>query len=416
MTLPLGDRWLSPSLPLALFLSFPPSLPRPVPISCQEKARNSLLPLQLNENVHTCNANSPHPLLQIQSAHSQSGTLTDWIVLASIVSLLVDMPQTSEGSREDGSSSGWVTQNYLEQEKLMALLADSGHFWEVLELVDVPSLTAVQNTGAVHDEEDLRRSRDMCLRGGCGGFVVKGGDFDAEGNEIDPPRGFLFRKTQAELRELARPVSEPAHPKAARPTLWLPPDDFVADSGFRAGLFPAPSMHIRWEAPRPVANVSAFACRVCVEQPTDCTYYMTCGFHCGYSGIQEHPNGKKQLLFSVWDAHGYKCEPLQCADGLDAAGCFAGEGCGAGNWVTNDKAAYANWSPGTSYTFCVRAAVERGGAATIFACHVFTPEDQTWHSLGVIRRPQPAEEGLGKPPLKLVRNVCMSCFVVQEPA
>ena len=45
----------------------------------------------------------------------------------------------------------------------------------------------------------------------------------------------------------------------------------------------------RWE-------VHAFACRVTVQEVSPCTYYMACGFHCGYCGIQQH-NGSKQQVF-----------------------------------------------------------------------------------------------------------------------
>lgn len=278
--------------------------------------------------------------------------------------------------------------------------AKCAELWQIIQLVDIQDAKPVQNTGAVHNEDDLRRSREMCLQAGCGGFVVKGGDFDSEGHETDPPRGFIFRKTQEELRRLAREVPPPGHPKAALPTLWLAPSEFVVDTNFQPGIFPAPAMHIWWKPPNAAQSVNAFACHVRTDEPVECTYYMTCGFHCGYSGLQEHANGKKQFLFSVWNADGYKCEGLQQAEGTASAGCFGGEGCGVGNWVTNETASYVNWRACVTYTFCVRALVEAGGTATVFVCHVFTPEDQTWHLLGAIRRPQPASEGLGQPPLR----------------
>jgi len=156
-------------------------------------------------------------------------------------------------------------------------------------------------------------------------------------------------------------------------------------------------MGIWWKVPDDV-RVSSYACQVTVPESglAPATYYMTCGFHCGYCGIQEHSGGKKQLLFSVWDSPG--CE--NCAS-LDSGECsanrFGGEGCGAGNYITNEEAIFANWTPGTVYTFCVRARGEPDSGITLLTCHVFTPEDCEWHGLGSVWRPQePGDEGVLK--------------------
>jgi len=291
---------------------------------------------------------------------------------------------------------------YSERDQQNDRLAKAADLWQVLPLMDACGLKPVINTGAVHDEQDLVRSREMCLSIECGGFVVKGGEYDLQGNCIDPPRGYVYRKTQAELLQLARTVPKPIDPRAATPTLWIAPEEFVVDTGFRPGREPAPSMHIWWRSPSidDGSRIDAFACQVCVHEPREGSYYMACGFHCGYCGIQEHRGGKKQLLFSVWDAPGCKCESLQCAEGISASGRFSGEGCGAGNHVTNCQAVYADWKAGTCYTFCVRATVEADRGASVFSCDVFTPDDCAWHRLGVTRRPHMDPVEALKPPMR----------------
>ena len=63
----------------------------------------------------------------------------------------------------------------------------------------------------------------------------------------------------------------------------------------------ARSVHLGWLAP----EVEAMYMEVVVERSAPGSYFMACGFHHGYFGIQELANGKKVVLFSVWDpTHG----------------------------------------------------------------------------------------------------------------
>ncbi len=274
--------------------------------------------------------------------------------------------------------------------------------WEVLDLMDAVGLKPVTNTGAVHTEKDLKRSREMCLSMECGGFAVKGGAYDATGTCVDPPRGYIYRKTQSGLRDLARAVPPPTDTRLPNTALWLAPPDFHADTSFRPFREPGTAMHPRWKTPSMIqgCKMNGYACRICVNEPVEGTFYMTCGFHCGYSGIQEHAGGKKQVLFSVWAAPGCKCEVLACAEGLGEACGFSGEGSGATQQVTNAVAAYADWKSGTPYTLCVRATMEADGYATIFECDIFTPDDAAWYRLGKIRRPTQSDQRAAGGPLQ----------------
>ena len=57
------------------------------------------------------------------------------------------------------------------------------------------------------------------------------------------------------------------------------------------------SVHLGYPAP----TGTAFYNEVAVEQSAPGTYFIVCGWSKGYFGIQELANGKKLLLFSVWD-------------------------------------------------------------------------------------------------------------------
>src|SRR5689334_12511667 len=57
------------------------------------------------------------------------------------------------------------------------------------------------------------------------------------------------------------------------------------------------SVHLGYPAPEGIA----FYIEMTVEKSADGTYFMAAGWSKGYFGIQELANGKKVVLFSVWD-------------------------------------------------------------------------------------------------------------------
>src|SRR4051812_23976169 len=57
------------------------------------------------------------------------------------------------------------------------------------------------------------------------------------------------------------------------------------------------SVHLSYTAPQG----TAFYNELTVEKSAAGTYFMACGWGKGYFGIQELANGKKVVLFSVWD-------------------------------------------------------------------------------------------------------------------
>jgi len=59
------------------------------------------------------------------------------------------------------------------------------------------------------------------------------------------------------------------------------------------------SVHLWYPADKGVAFSNAITPR----QSAPGTYFMVCGWNKGYFGIQELANGKKLILFSVWDSN-----------------------------------------------------------------------------------------------------------------
>ncbi len=52
----------------------------------------------------------------------------------------------------------------------------------------------------------------------------------------------------------------------------------------------------------PCAEGVAFTNEITIQESAVGSYFMVCGWDKGYFGLQELGNGKKLLIFSVWDS------------------------------------------------------------------------------------------------------------------
>ncbi len=137
------------------------------------------------------------------------------------------------------------------------------------------------------------------------------------------------------------------------------------------------SVHLRY----PAAEGVAFYNEVAVERSAPGTYFMVCGWDKGYFGMQELGNGKKLLLFSVWDSG--QNDPKAVAedkhvrllhrDAKVRIGRFGGEGTGGQSFFDYD------WKAGQTYRFLVTARIN--GERTEYAGWFYLPEDKAWKHL-----------------------------------
>jgi hypothetical protein len=141
-------------------------------------------------------------------------------------------------------------------------------------------------------------------------------------------------------------------------------------------------VHLRYAGPDSVA----FYNEVTVEKSVPGSYFAACGFNHGYFGLQELDNGKKVVIFSVWDptkgddANAVPLEErveilLKAHDVL--AKRFGGEGTGGQSFFDYD------WKVGTTYRFLVKATATEKKAA--FAAYFFLPEKNEWKHLVTFR-------------------------------
>ncbi|VTS01966.1 Lysophospholipase L1-like esterase OS=Singulisphaera acidiphila (strain ATCC BAA-1392 / DSM 18658 / VKM B-2454 / MOB10) GN=Sinac_5740 PE=4 SV=1: DUF3472 [Tuwongella immobilis] len=139
------------------------------------------------------------------------------------------------------------------------------------------------------------------------------------------------------------------------------------------------SIHFGYPGPESIAYYN----EITVHQSAEGTYFMACGFTPGYFGIQELANGKKLVLFSVWDNHsGDDPTKVPEADRVkllhkDPAvrvGRFGGEGTGGQSFFDYD------WKVGATYRFLVSVAPD-GDDRTAFTGWFYLPEKSEWKKL-----------------------------------
>ncbi len=124
----------------------------------------------------------------------------------------------------------------------------------------------------------------------------------------------------------------------------------------------------------------AFYNELTPEHSAPGTYYCAIGFNRGYFGLQELADGRKLVIFSVWDP-GAQDNPtqvdesrrvrlIQKADNV-RVGRFGGEGTGGQSFLDHD------WSTGRTYRFLVKARVV-DDERTEFAAYFQAPDDAEW--------------------------------------
>lgn len=139
------------------------------------------------------------------------------------------------------------------------------------------------------------------------------------------------------------------------------------------------SVHLGYPAP----SGDAFYNEVRVSKSADGSYFMVCGWGKGYFGMQELANGKKILIFSVWDPtagddpkkvpESKRVKLLHQGDGV-RVGRFGNEGTGGQSFYDFD------WKVDTTYRFLVTAKSD-GPDRTAYAGYFYLPEKKAWHHL-----------------------------------
>ena len=151
----------------------------------------------------------------------------------------------------------------------------------------------------------------------------------------------------------------------------------------------AASVHLMYPVPDG-ADVEAFYCEVtAVEDPTT-TFYMACGWHRGYFGMQVNSPTERRIIFSVWDSGDEAQDRKKVGDENRVKLVGKGEGVFTGDFGNEGTGGHSHlktmWKTGEKQRFIVTA--KPIDKSTIFSGYWFQPEQQKWMLISSWKAPK----------------------------
>jgi len=152
----------------------------------------------------------------------------------------------------------------------------------------------------------------------------------------------------------------------------------------------AASVHLMYPVD-PNAEVAAFYCEMTgVEEPL-WTYYMACGWHRGYFGMQVNGPAERRIIFSVWDSGNEAIDRGKVADENRVTLVAKGEGVVAGDFGNEGTGGHShlvyNWKTGQVQRFLVTAA-PTDATHTVYSGYYFHPDKKEWFLISSWRAPK----------------------------
>lgn len=139
------------------------------------------------------------------------------------------------------------------------------------------------------------------------------------------------------------------------------------------------SVHLGYPAP----EGTEFYNEVTIDTSANGTYFMVCGWSKGYFGLQQLGDGKKLVLFSVWDPTSGN-DPKTVPDEKRVKLLHKGEGVRVrrfGNEGTGGQSFFDfDWKLGETYRLMVTAKPD-GPDRTAYAGYLYLPGEKAWRHL-----------------------------------
>ena len=138
-------------------------------------------------------------------------------------------------------------------------------------------------------------------------------------------------------------------------------------------------------------NVAAFYCEMTgIDDPVH-TYYMACGWHRGYFGMQVNSPTERRIIFSVWDSGGEAVDRKKVADDNRVKFIAKGDGVYTGDFGNEGTGGHSHlkyaWKTGQKQRFLVTAQ-PTNEIFTIFSGYYFHPEKKEWILISSWRAPK----------------------------
>lgn len=152
----------------------------------------------------------------------------------------------------------------------------------------------------------------------------------------------------------------------------------------------AASVHLTYPVP-PGTSVAAFYCEMTgVDDPVH-TYYMACGWHRGYFGMQVNSPAERRIIFSVWDS-GNEAVSRAKVGAEDRVRLVAkGDGVNSGDFGNEGTGGHSHlkyaWKTGEKQRFIVTAK-PADATHTIFSGFYFHPDLKKWMLISSWKAPK----------------------------
>ncbi len=152
----------------------------------------------------------------------------------------------------------------------------------------------------------------------------------------------------------------------------------------------AASVHLVYPVP-PGTNVQAFYCEMTgVEEPL-WTYYMACGWHRGYFGMQINSPTERRIIFSVWDSGNEAVERNKVGAADRVSLVAKGEGVYSGDFGNEGTGGHSHlkfpWKTGEKQRFLVTSKPV-DATHTIYAGYYFRPDKKEWMLISSWKAPK----------------------------
>jgi len=152
----------------------------------------------------------------------------------------------------------------------------------------------------------------------------------------------------------------------------------------------AASVHLNYPTPEG-AKVSAFYCEMTGLMDPVATYYMACGWHRGYFGMQVNSETERRIIFSVWDSGKEPVKRDNVADENRVTLVDKSPGVSSGDFGNEGTGGHSHlvypWKTGERQRFVVTAQPVEA-THTIYAGYYFHPEEKKWMLVSSWRAPK----------------------------
>ncbi|HEX5221573.1 MAG TPA: DUF3472 domain-containing protein [Verrucomicrobiae bacterium] len=152
----------------------------------------------------------------------------------------------------------------------------------------------------------------------------------------------------------------------------------------------AASVHLSYSAPRDT-KVQALYCEVTAVEDPIWTFYMACGWHRGYFGMQVNSPTERRIIFSVWDSGNEAVDRNKVAAPDRVTLVAKGEGVYSGDFGNEGTGGHSHlkfqWKTGEKQRFIVTAKPV-DDTHTVYSGYYFRPDKSEWMLISSWKAPK----------------------------